>query len=180
MDPRWLGASPSGVCLPDGQSGVIQLLSLSVSLKYGMSTIDFRKNANVISAIYGLAKPKHGTTTDPFAADGYELHASDATVSRLQELLQYVPDSRFSYIYGIPVLSTSAGRIFATAGGTHYLYLFLPEDNTWGEPCEEYGKPWRVGRTRVVGRTHTQQDEENLAALLRIAYLKAADADRPR
>lgn len=141
-------------------------------------TIDFRKNANVISAIYSFATPKQATASDPYVVDGYELHASDSAASRLQEFVHHVPEAKFSYVYGVPVLSTSSGRIFATACGTHSLYLFLPIDNTWGEPCKEYGTPWRVGCLRVVGRTHTPLDEENYAALLRVAYLNAADTDR--
>lgn len=141
-------------------------------------TIDFRKNANVISAIYSFATPKHATRSDPYVVDGYELHALDSLASRLREFVHHVPEAKFGYVYGIPVLSTSSGRIFATAGGTHHLYLFLPDDNTWGEPCKEYGKPWRVGWMRVAGRPHTPEDEENYAALLRSAYLNAADADR--
>lgn len=44
-------------------------------------SIDFRRNANVLTALQCFAKPKQRTPTDPYVVDGYELHASPELAS---------------------------------------------------------------------------------------------------
>lgn len=94
--------------------------------------IDFRKNANVLAHVQSFAKAKERTPADPFVVDGYELHARDSLVDRLKQLAAYTPNAELQFAFGIPMLCTPKGRVFATAGGTHYLCLYLPTDSTWG------------------------------------------------
>jgi hypothetical protein len=138
---------------------------------------DFRKNANVLTALHALATPKQKTPTHPYVVDGYELHAHPDLVDRLRDLMAYASAAQLEFAYGIPVLCTPEGRIFATAGGTNSLKLYLPERETWGREYAEYGNPWREGRAWTTGRVHTPEDEEQLAALLRLAYSTAANMD---
>jgi hypothetical protein len=107
--------------------------------------IDFRKNANVLAQLFGLAKPKQRTSADPYVVDGYELHARPDLVDRLKDLMAYAPEANLEFAYGIPLLCTRKGRAFATAGGTHSLHLYLPEEMKWGVPYPEYGGQWRQG-----------------------------------
>jgi hypothetical protein len=139
--------------------------------------IDFRKNAKVLTELHGFAKPKQPTLTDPYVEDGYELHARTDLVDRLRSLMEYTPGANFEFAYGIPVLCTPTGRIFATAGGTSSLQLYLPEEESWGQEYVEYGKPWRQGHAWAIGRSHTAQDEEQLATLLRRSYSEAMKTD---
>lgn len=134
---------------------------------------DFRKNANLLTAIHEFAKPKQQTPTDPYVVDGYELHASPELVDRLRILMSYTPGATLEFAYGIPVLCAPNGRIFATAGGKYHLYLYLPETEGWGREYTEYGCPWREGYAWVTGRQPLPEDEDRFAALLRSAY-KAA------
>lgn len=133
-------------------------------------SVDFRKNANVLTAIHRFAKPKERTASGPYVVDGYELHARPDLVERLKHLLSHTPAASLEYVYGIPVACAPNGRIFATAGGTHYLYLYLPDGEDWGQRCEEYGPPWRSGYAWVAGRTAIPDDEEHFALLMRLAY----------
>jgi hypothetical protein len=75
------------------------------------------------------------------------------------------------------MLCTASGRVFATAGGTHSLSLFLPQAEDWGKPDPEYGEPWRRGYAWTKGRPHTPEDEEQLVSLLRQAYSAATKMD---
>ncbi len=140
---------------------------------------DFRKNANVLAALHAIATPKQKTPTHPYVVDGYELHAQPDLVDRLRDLMAYAPAAQLEFAYGIPVLCTPAGRIFATAGGTNSLTLYLPEREIWGREYAEYGNPWREGPAWTRGRVHTSEDEERLAVLLRLAYSTAASMDAP-
>jgi hypothetical protein len=140
-------------------------------------SIDFRKNANVLTAVHAFARPKQRTPTDPYVEDGFELHATPELIDRLKTLLAQGPGARLEFAYGTPMLCTSAGRVFATAGGKYSLYLYLPEEEMWGEPCPEYGKPWRAGYAWTRGRPHTNEDEERLASLVRFAYSSAMAID---
>lgn len=108
-------------------------------------SIDFRKNANVLAAVQAFAKSKERTPEDPFVEDGYELHAHPDLVDRVENLLAHVPEARLEFAFGIPMLVTSAGRVFATAGGTSSLSLLLPEGEVWGDQYPEFGKHWRSG-----------------------------------
>ena len=138
--------------------------------------IDFRKNANVLTALHSFAKPKERTLADPYVVDGYELHTRPDLVERLEQLMSYTPGATLEFAYGKPVVYAPNGRIFATAGGTHYLCLYLPKGEGWGRPCEEYGPLWREGYAWVVGRKATPDDEERFASLMRLAY-EAAVSD---
>lgn len=131
----------------------------------------------MLTALQGLATPKQKTPTHPYVVDEYELHAHPDLVDRLRDLMAYTPDAQLKFAYGIPVLCTPGGRIFATAGGTNSLKLYLPERETWGREYAEYGNPWREGRAWASGRVHTPEDEGHLAALLRLAYSTAAKVD---
>ncbi len=137
--------------------------------------LDFRKNANVVSHIYSFAKQKQPTAADPYVVDGYELHARPELENRLKELAKDIPEAQFEYVYGIPVLYTAAGRVFATAGGTHYLDLYLPEGHDWGKPSDGYGEPWRTGYAWATA-SGSPSDQE-LHSLLRLAYSTALAAD---
>ena len=95
-------------------------------------SIDFRRNANVLTALFNFAKPKERTAADPYVVRGYELHARPELVDRLKHLMSYAPDAQLEFAYGIPILCTPKGRAFAIAGGTHSLYLYLPEEATMG------------------------------------------------
>lgn len=140
-------------------------------------SIDFRKNANVLTAVHLSAKAKQRTPSDPYVVDGYELHARPDLVERLKKLMANVSEARLEFAFGIPMLLTPTGRVFATAGGTHRLSLFLPEEETWGEPHSEYGKPWRHGFAWTVGRPHTPKDESHLISVLRLAFTTAVKLD---
>jgi len=143
-------------------------------------SIDFRKNAKVLTAVHKFAKPKERTHSNPYVVDGYELHARPELADRLKNLMACsTPGARLEFAFGIPMLCTSTGRVFATAGGTHSLSLFLPEEENWGEPNPEYGEPWRQGYAWTKGRPHTPDDEEQLISLLRRAYASATKMDGP-
>ena len=143
-----------------------------------LMTIDLRKNAAVLEAIQSFAKPKQRAKNDSYSVEGYELHAHPDLVDRLKELMTYTSGARLEFVFGIAVLCTPSGRIFATAGGTSSLELFLP-DETWGRPYPEYGKPWRTGRAWHAGAgiSHTQEDEAHYASLVRVAYSAATKID---
>jgi hypothetical protein len=140
--------------------------------------VDFTKNAAVLTAIRSFATPKQPAEDKRYVVDGYELHAHPDLVDRLKELVNYTSGASLEFAFGIPMLCTVSGRIFAIAGGTYSLRLFLP-DGTWGQLYPEYGEPWRSGRARHAGagRSHTQEDEKHYAALLRLAYLAATKMD---
>ena|ERR1700722_11761310 len=141
-------------------------------------SIDFRKNAKVLMAVHKFAKPKERTNSDPYVVDGYELHARPELADRLKNLMACsTPGARLEFAFGIPMLCTSTGRVFATAGGTHSLSLSLPEEENWGNPDPEYGEPWRQGYAWTKGRHHTPEDEEQLISLLRYAYAAAMKMD---
>jgi hypothetical protein len=141
-------------------------------------SIDFRKNANVLTAVHKFAKPKERTNSNPYVVDGYELHARPELADRLKNLMaRSAPQARLEFAFGIPMLCTSAGRVFATAGGTHSLSLFLPEEENWGNSDPEYGEPWRQGYAWTKGRPHTPADEEQLVSLLRHAHAAAMKMD---
>jgi hypothetical protein len=140
-------------------------------------SINFRKNANVLTAVQAVAKPKERTPSDPFVVDGHELHARPDLVDRLKSLMAHTPDAKLEFAFGIPMLSTPSGRVFATAGGTYSLSLFLPAEESWGEPNLEYGAQWRRGYAWTKGRPHTPEDEEQLVSLLRLAYSTATKMD---
>lgn len=141
-------------------------------------SIDFRKNANVLTAVQKFSKPKERTISDPYVVDGYELHARPELADRLRNLMAGgAPGARLEFAFGIPMLCTSTGRVFATAGGTHSLSLFLPEEESWGNPDPEYGEPWRKGYAWTKGQPHTPNDEEQLISLLRHAYAAATEID---
>jgi hypothetical protein len=140
-------------------------------------SIDFRKNANVLTAIQSSARAKARTEGDPYVVDGYELHAHPDLVDRLRSLMVYTPAATLEFTFGIPVLCTTAGRIFATAGGTNSLSLYLPEEEIWGRKSAEYGKPWRRGDAWTTGRPHTGKDEQSLIALLCLAFAAAGKAE---
>lgn len=91
--------------------------------------------------------------------------------------MAYTPEADLQFAFGIPMLCTPAGRVFATAGGTHYLCLYLPTDSTWGQAYPEYGTPWRQGHAVAVGRPNTQQHEAGMASLMRAAHTAAMQAD---
>jgi hypothetical protein len=139
--------------------------------------IDFRKNANVLAAVHEVAKPKQRTPSDPYVVDGYELHARPDLVDRLRNLMASTPEAKLEFAFGIPMLCTPTGRVFATAGGTHSLFLFLPEEETWGQPYPEYGRQWRQGFPGTRGRPHTPKDEDQLVSLMRLAYSTATKMD---
>lgn len=140
-------------------------------------SIDFRKNANVLTGLLGFAKPKDRTAVDPYVVDGYELRADPALVTRLKELMAYAPEADLEYVYGTPVLCTSKGRVFAIAGGGTTLNLYLSETEAWGVPHAQYGKPWRRGYAWMVGRPRIPEDEEQFAALVRSACAAAMKVD---
>src|SRR5215467_2613821 len=133
-------------------------------------SLDFRKNANVLTAIHGFAKPKERTPGDLYVVDGYELRASPELVDRLKVLMTYTPGAKLEFAYGIPVLYAPNGRIFATAGGKYHLNLYLPETEKWGRPHEEYGRPWREGYAWTAGRPPLSGNEDDFSALMRSAY----------
>jgi hypothetical protein len=139
---------------------------------------DFRKNADVLTAIRTFATPKRPAEDNKYVVDGYELHAHPDLVDRLKELMNYTSGASLEFAFGIPVLCTPTGRIFAAAEGTHSIKLFLP-DGTWGQPYPEYGEPWRSGRAWHAGAgiSHTQEDEKHYAALVRLAYSAATKMD---
>ena len=110
-----------------------------------LMAIDLRKKAAVLEAIQSFAKPKQRAKNDSYSVEGYELHAHPDLVHRLKELMTYTSGARLEFVFGIAVLCTPSGRIFATVGGTSSLELFLP-DEVWRRPYPEYGKPWRTGR----------------------------------
>jgi hypothetical protein len=139
--------------------------------------IDFRKNANVLTAIHSFAKPNQRTASDPYVVDGYELHAHPDLAERLKSLMAYTPVATMEYVYGIPVLCAPNGRIFATVGGTHYLCLYLPEGEDWGRPYEEYGAPWRQGYAWAVGRKALPEDEDRFASLMRLSFASVLSKD---
>ena len=112
-------------------------------------SIDFRKNANVLSAAQAAAKTKQRTASDPYVVDGYELHARPDLVDRLESLMAHLPEARLEFAFGIPMLCTPTGRVFATVGGTHSLSLFLPDEETWGQPYRDTGDP---GGTDSLGQ----------------------------
>jgi hypothetical protein len=140
-------------------------------------SINFRKNANVLAAVQAVAEPKERTPRDPFVVDGYELHGHPELVDRLKSLMAHTPDAKLEFAFGIPMLCTPSGRVFATAGGTYSLSLFLPAEEIWGEPNLEYGTPWRRGYAWTRGRPHTPDDEEHLVSMLRLAYSTAIKMD---
>lgn len=120
-------------------------------------SIDFRKNANVLTAVQKFSKPKERTISDPYVVDGYELHARPELADRLRNLMAGgAPGARLEFAFGIPMLCTSTGRVFATAGGTHSLSLFLPEEESWATPTQNTEN--RGGRD-TLGRkaNHTRQ-----------------------
>jgi hypothetical protein len=139
--------------------------------------IDFRKNANVLTALEGSAKRNERMANDPYVVEGYELHACPDLVDRLEKLLAYTPGAKLAFAFGTPTLCTLSSRIFATAAGTHSLSLYLPEEEGWGLPHQEYGKPWRQGYAWARSRPHTPEDEQHLASLLRRAYSAAKKLD---
>ncbi len=140
-------------------------------------SIDFRKNANVLAAVQTTAKPKQRTPSDPYVVDGYELHTHPDLVDRLRNLMASTPEAKLEFAFGVPMLCTPAGRVFATAGGTFSLSLLLPEGETWGQPYPEYGRQWRQGFPWARGRAHTPEDEDQLVALLRLAFVTATKSD---
>jgi len=139
--------------------------------------IDFRKNANVLAYVHSFAKAKDKTPSDPYVVDGYELHAPPELVDRLKQLMAYTPEAELQFAFGIPMLCTPRGRVFATAGGTWYLCLYLPMNSTWGTAYAEYGNPWRQGYASPVGRSNTEQHEAEMALLMRAAYSAAMQVD---
>jgi hypothetical protein len=139
--------------------------------------IDFRKNANVLAAVQAIAKPKQRTPSDPYVVDGYELHAHPDLVERLRNLLAQTPEARLEFAFGIPMLCTQTGRIFASAEGTSSLSLLLPENEPWGAPYPEFGARWRRGSAWARGRPHTAEDDIQLGSMLQLAYSTAAGID---
>jgi len=140
-------------------------------------TIDFARNANVITAVRAFAKLKESAPGDPYVVDGYELHAHPDLVDRLRELATYTPEASLEFAFGIPLLCAPNGRVFATAGGTNSLSLFSPDDEVWGHPYPEYGSAWRQGNAWTTGRAHTAEDEHALAAMVRLAYVSAMNKE---
>jgi hypothetical protein len=141
--------------------------------------IDFRKNANVLSAIHLNARPQTAPTSEsPFVADGYELRATPELVDRLKELARKVLESSFSYVEGVPVLHTREVRIFATVGGKYHLSLFLPDEKKWGEANADYRLPWRTGIAWPVNQQPSHDSEQVFERLLRTAYNSAVKADQ--
>jgi|ERR1051325_2379812 hypothetical protein len=140
-------------------------------------SIDFRKNANVLAAVQAFAKPKERTPIDPYVVDGYELHAHPDLVDRLKSLLVHTPGARLEFAFGIPMLCTRSGRVFASVGGTSSLSMFLPQDESWGETYPEFGASWRRGYAWARGRPHTAEDDIQIASLLRFAYSATTKLD---
>ena len=140
-------------------------------------SIDFRKNANVLAAVQAFANPKERTPKDPFVVDGYELHAHPDLVDRLEDLLVHVPEARLGVAFGIPMLVTPTGRVFATAGGTSSLSLLLPEEEVWGDQPPEFRKQWRRGCAWTRSRSHTTEDEDRIISLVRLAHFTAGKID---
>lgn len=140
--------------------------------------IDFRKNATVLTDLHEYAIPKERTKENPNTVDGYELHTHPDLVERLGQLMGYTPGASLEYAYGVSVLCTPKGRIFAVTRGTNSLCLFLP-GTTWGRSYAEFGEPWRKGRPWNVGagKSHTQDDEKQYAALMQEAWRTAIAMD---
>ena len=140
-------------------------------------SIDFRKNANLLAAVQTFAKPKQRTPSDPYVVDGYELHTHPDLIDRLKNLMASTPEAKLEFAFGVPMLCTPAGLVFAIAGGTFSLSLLLPEEETWGEPHPAYGRQWRQGFAWAVGRPHALEDEHQLVSLCRLAYSTARRMD---
>jgi hypothetical protein len=135
--------------------------------------VDVAKNETVVRKLCADATLKADRLGQLWVTDGYEWHAHPDLVERLKDLKSYTPDARFQFIFGIPALCASNGRIFATAAGTSSLHLFLPDVTEWGQPYPEYGESWRRGFAWVKGRESTQEDENGIVSFVRLAYCKA-------
>jgi hypothetical protein len=131
-------------------------------------SVDFERNAQIVNALERVAVREHASSG--YTVDGYEVRVHPDLVARLRELMTYIPNARFEYVFGTPTLCTAAGDIFATVNGTKYLSLHLPENAYWGTHYEEFGKLWRQGSAWTMGRPHSQEDEERFASLVGIAY----------
>jgi len=131
-------------------------------------SVGSQRNPQIVNALESAATLEHATSG--YIVDGYEVRVHPDLVARLRELMTCIPNARFEYVFGTPVLCTAAGDIFATVSGNMSLNLHLPEDANWGIHYEEYGKLWRQGSAWTRGRPHTQEDEERLASLVGVAY----------
>ena len=141
--------------------------------------IDFRKNANLLSAIHLNARPQTTPNAQsPYVEGGYELRATPELVDRLEELARIVPTSSFTFVEGVPVLHTLKGRIFATVGGKYSLSLFLPDETQWGEANPDYQAPWRTGIAWSVRQQPDNDSEQLFERLLKAAYESAIKADQ--
>jgi hypothetical protein len=131
-------------------------------------SVDIDRNKQLVKALKRVSTPENAGSG--YTVDGYEVRVHPDLVARLRELMIYVPAARFEYVFGAPVLCTAAGMIFASVSGTVYLNLRLPKEADWGTHYEEYDELWRQGPAWARRRSHTQEDEDRLAALLREAY----------
>jgi hypothetical protein len=131
-------------------------------------------NDKVRFELHKTATPEGASTG--YSVDGYEVHTHPDLVGRLRELIAYVPDAHFQYVFGIATLQTAASKIFAVARGTFSLCLYIDGETIWGRQYEEFGTPWRQGYAWARGRIHTKEDEELLAELVRRAYSSVRDS----
>ena len=88
---------------------------------------------------------------------GYRTGAHPDLIPILYQLISD-PAVRKGYAFGEPVMATPTGLVFAYAGGTHYIFLKLPEerfddarkdggrfDPTYGEHWIEFRVEGRIG-----------------------------------
>lgn len=129
--------------------------------------VDFDRNGEIIKALEKSAV--RACSSSGYTVGGYEVRVHPDLVERLRELMIYCPKAQLEYVFGTPVLCTSAGDIFATVSGMRDLNVHLPEDVTWGRHYEEYGEPWRQGPA-WARRPHTQEYEKRIASVVVSAY----------
>jgi hypothetical protein len=91
-----------------------------------------------------IADPEDNPT---FVMGGYRARTHPDLISILYGLVAE-GGVRKGYLYGRPVLAAPSGLVFAYAGGTHYIFFKLREDNfdearkDGGRFDPSYGKDW--------------------------------------
>jgi hypothetical protein len=105
---------------------------------------------------------------------GYRSTAHTDLIPILYDLI-HDPAVRKGYVFGTPVMATPTGLVFGYAGGTHYIFLKLPQerfddarkDGGWFDPT--YGEDWI--EFRVGGRIGSSPDwNETMVRWAKISY----------
>jgi hypothetical protein len=107
-------------------------------------------------------------TGDVYDLDGWQLHTHPDLCDRLRALNPHC----YRGVYGVPVLSTEEGAIFAVAMGTSLLALRLPEAEAV-EAATSGGRGWTDGGDEWLAVEPWSTDESTLKRWCRAAQKHA-------